>query len=61
MYHSIPSLTIPHPGEFFERANSPPPEHKESAKPRPLGQINRAKPPPGAIIFKNTAKKNHEA
>ena len=24
---------------FFERANSPSPEHKESAKPLPLGQL----------------------
>ena len=29
------------PGEFFKRANSPAPGHKESAKPRPLGQKNR--------------------
>ena len=55
MYQSIPSLTIPreNPGEVFERANSPSPGHKESAKPRPLGQKNRAKTPfPGQLFSK---------
>ena len=60
MYQSIPSLTIPPPqtpGNFFERANAPLPlplpGHKESAKPRPLGQKNHAKtPPPGQLFSK---------
>ena len=45
------SLTTPR--EFLERAISPPPGHKESAKPRPLGQKNRAKTPrPGQLFPK---------
>ena len=40
--------------EFFEKENSPSLGHKESAKARPLGQKNSAKPHPGEIIFKNT-------
>ena len=63
MYQSIPSLTMP-PGrppgtDFFERANSPSPEHKESVKIRPLGQKNRAKAPPQGNCFQNSAKKRN--
>ena len=55
----ISSLTSPRAnlGEFFERANFATPVNKASAKPRPLGQIIRAKPHPRGNIFKNTAKK----
>ena len=60
MYQSIPSLTIPppraNPWGIFLKGESPPLGHKESAKPRSLGQKNRAKTP-GAIIFKYPAKK----
>ena len=63
MYQSIPSLTIPPwqtPGDVFERANFPPPWHKESAKPRPLWQKNRAKtPPPGQLFSKIQQKKQN--
>ena len=54
MYQSIPSLTTT-PGEFFERVNSP--GHKESAKPWPLGQKNRAKTPPRGNYFQKSSKK----
>ena len=66
MYQSIPSLTIPprKPRGIFERANAPSPGQKESAKPRPLRQKNRAKSPtrPGQLFF-NIQQKNtkHEA
>ena len=60
IYQSIPSLTIPPsqtPREFFERANFPSPRHKDSAKPRPLGQKNRAKSHPRDNYFQNSSKK----
>ena len=49
-------------GNFFEIANSPPPGHKESAKSRPLAEAVKSwkNPTPGAIIFKNPAKKTAE-
>ena len=62
MYQSIPSLTTSSPpgqtlGEFFEWANSPPPGHKESAKPLPLGQNNHTETPTlRANIFTNSGK-----
>ena len=55
MYQLIPSLTIPraNPEGIFERANSPAPGNKESAKSRPMGQKNYAKtPPPEQLISK---------
>ena len=62
MYQSIPSLTIPQGKPLencLERANSPPPEYKEIAKSRSLGQKNCAKtPPPGQLFKKNSAKNN---
>ena len=62
MYQSIPSLTMPPgqiPGNFFDRANSPLPGHKESTKPRLLGQKIRAKtPPPGQLLSKIQQKKH---
>ena len=39
-----------------ERANSPSPGHKESAKFCPLGQINRAKTPPRGNYFLKCSK-----
>ena len=46
------------PGNVFERANSPPLGHKESAKLRPLGQKNCLKPsPPGHLFSKNHQKR----
>ena len=50
------------PGNFFETLNSPHPGQKESAKPRPLGQKNRAKtPPPGRLFSKIQQKETkHE-
>ena len=61
MYQSIPSLTIPRgkvPRNLFERANSSPPEHKESAKPRPVGQKNRTKTPPPGQLFSKIQQKS---
>ena len=62
MYQSISSLITPPPKqtprEFFERANSPPPGRKESAKPRSLGQKNRAKTPPPGKLFSKIQQKN---
>ena len=53
MYQSISSLTLNPSGDFFERTNSPPPGHNESAKPRPLGQKHRVKTrPPGQLFLK---------
>ena len=46
------------PGKFFERANSPSPGHKESAKPLSLGQKNRARTQPWGNYFQNSSKKN---
>ena len=64
IYQSIPSLTIPPgkpAGNLCERANSPPPGHKESAKPRPLGQKNHAKTPrPGQLFCKKSTKHETE-
>ena len=63
MYQSIPSLTIPRadPGEFFERANPPPPGYKESAKLRPLGQKNCAKTPLPGQLFSKIQQKNSQS
>ena len=46
------------PENFYERANSPPPGNKESAKPRPLGQKNRPKTPPPAQLFSKIMQRN---
>ena len=48
------------PGEFFKSSDSPPPEHKESGKPQPLGQKNRAKTPPRGNYFQKSSKKKHK-
>ena len=61
MYQSIPSLTIPldnSPGNFFEGANFSPLGHRESEKPRPLGQKNRSKAPPPGQLFSKIQQKN---
>ena len=44
--------------EFFERVDSPPPGHKESAKPPPLGQKNHAKTPTPGQLFSKIQRKN---
>ena len=44
-------------GNFFERAKFPSLGHKESAKPRRLGQKNRAKTPPPWQLFSNIQQK----
>ena len=46
MYQSIPCQTTP--------------VHKESAKPRPLGQKNRAKTPPPGKLFSKIQQKNRK-
>ena len=60
MYQSIPSLTILSPGKrpwnFFERVNSPPPGHKERAKPRP--QKNCATTSPPGQLFSKIQQKS---
>ena len=48
------------PGNIFGRANSPLPGHKESVKPPPLEQINRAKAPLPGQLFLKTQQKNHK-
>ena len=63
MYRSIPSLTISPVKllrNFFERANSPPLWHKESAKPIPLGPKNRAKTPPPRQLFSKLQQEKHK-
>ena len=59
MYQSISSLTIPraNPGDFFERANSPPPwAQRKCETPTPVAEKSCQEPHPGATIFKNLAK-----
>ena len=56
IYQSIPSLTTPR--ATFERANSPPPGHKEGAKPLSLGQKNRARTQPWGQLFSKFQQKN---
>ena len=51
-------LPGPSPGEFFERANSPSPGHRESVNPRPLGQKIVLKPHPRGQLFSIRQKKN---
>ena len=46
------------PRKFFERANSPPPGHKESAKPLSLGQKNRARTQPWGQLFSKFQQNN---
>ena len=51
--NSKPDYPPPPRRNFLEKANSPPPGNKGSAKPQPLGQKNRAKtPPPGQLFSK---------
>ena len=44
--------------ECFERVNSPPPRHKESMEPRPMGQKNRAKTPLPGQLFSKIQQRN---
>ena len=48
------------PGNVFERANSPPTGHEESAKPQLLGQKNRAKTPPPGNYFQKSSQKRQQ-
>ena len=56
-YVSVNSKPDHPPGDVFERANSPPFGHKESAKPRPLWLKNRAKTPPPWQFFSKIRQK----
>ena len=63
MYLSIPSLTtLPGqtPGEFLERANSPPPRHKESTNPDPWGRKIVLKPHSRGNYFQKFSKKTQK-
>ena len=58
---SKPDHPLGQPSGNFERENSPPLGHKESVKPRPLRQKNRANtPPPGQLYSKIQPEKNKE-
>ena len=60
MYQSNPSLTIlshSNPRGIFRNGEFATPGHKESAKPRPLGQKNRAETPPLGQLFSKIQQK----
>ena len=64
MYQSIPSLTFPPgkiPGEFFEKANSPPPPPQAQGKCKTpaLGQKNRVKTSLSGSYFQKSSKKKN--